>query len=93
MTVEGVLLKSFQEACQKLGLLEDDAELQHAMKEAVSIHFGDQLISFFGSLLEFCCPGDPFGLWEKFKSDLFYHIVHTINLSEKIAENMVIQKV
>ena len=92
MTVDGVLMDSFQEACQKLGLLEDDAELHHAMKEAVSIRFGDQLINFFGSLLEFCRPGDPFGLWEMFKSDLLYHIVHTMQLSDKVAENMVLQK-
>ena len=43
-TVDGVVLKSFQEACQKLGLLEDDQEVQHAMSEACSIRFGDQLI-------------------------------------------------
>ena len=92
LTVDGVLMESFQEACQKLGLLEDDAELQHDMREACSIRFGDQLIFFFGSLLEFCRPGDPFGLWKMFKSELLYHIVHTLKLSEEIAENMVLNK-
>jgi hypothetical protein len=45
-TVEGVVLNSFQEACQKLGLLQDDTEIEHAMREACSVRFGDQLISF-----------------------------------------------
>ena len=91
-TVEGVLMKSFQEACQKLGLLEDDKEVQNAMREACSIRFGDQLIFFFGCILEFCRPGDSHGLWIMFKSELLYHIVHKRKLCENIAENMVLQK-
>ena len=60
-TVDGELLNTYQEACQKLGLMEDDSEVQQALAEACSIRFGDQLISFFGSLLEFCRPGNPLG--------------------------------
>ena len=91
-TVDGVVLKSFQEACQKLGLLEDDQEVQHAMREACSIRFGDQLISFFGSLLVYCRPGDPFGLWEMFKSELLHHMVHIKKIKLELAENAVLQK-
>ena len=69
-TVNGELLSSFQEACQKLGLMEDDTEVQQALQEACSVRFGNQLISFFGSLLEFCKPGNPLALWERFKQDL-----------------------
>ena len=50
-TVNGVHMETFQEACQKLGLLEDDSEVQQALIEACTIRFGNQLISFFGSLL------------------------------------------
>ena len=35
--VDGVLMETFQKACQKLGLLEDDMEVQQAMTEACSI--------------------------------------------------------
>ena len=91
-TVEGVLMKSFQEACQILGLLEDDKEIQNAMREACSIRFGDQLIFFFGCILEFCRPGDSLGLWIMFKSDLLYHFVHKRKISEEIAENIVLHK-
>ena len=61
-TVDGVLMSTYQEACQKLGLMEDDHEVQQALKEACSVRFGDQLIAFFGSLLEFCRPGNPLAL-------------------------------
>ena len=91
-TVDGVLMMSFHEACQKLGLLEDDKEVQNAMREACSIRFGDQLIFFFGCILEFCRPGDSLGLWIMFKSELSYHMVHKMKLSEEVAENLVLQK-
>ena len=66
-TVDGVLMSTYQEACQKLGLMEDDHEVQQALTEACSVRFGDQLIAFFGSLLEFCRPGNPLALWEKLR--------------------------
>ena len=91
-TVNGELLSSFQEACQKLGLMEDDTEVQQALQEACSVRFGDQLISFFGSLLEFCRPGNPLALWEKFKLELCYHIVHTSSSSYVEAESKVLEK-
>ena len=73
-TVNGILIPSFQEACQKLGLMEDDSEVHLAMSEACSVRFGDQLISFFGSILEFCRPGNPFSLWEEYKSKMTHHL-------------------
>ena len=91
-SVDGVLMGTFQEACQKLGLLEDDSEVQQALTEACSIRFGDQLISFFGSLLEFCRPGSPLSLWEKFKSELMHHIMHNSTLTIDEAESMVLEK-
>ena len=89
-TVDGNVTDTFQEACQKLGLLEDDSEIELAMREACSVRFGDQLLLFFGSILEFCRPGDPHGLWTMFKSELLYHYIHTLKLSNKDAENLVL---
>ena len=91
-TVDGELQSTYQEACQKLGLMEDDTEVQQALSEACSVRFGDQLISFFGSLLEFCRPGNPFALWEKFKKELMHHILHTSNVTSEEAENIVLEK-
>ena len=90
-TVDGVLLNSFQEACQKLGLLEDDTEIENAMKEACNVRFGDQLISFFGSILEFCRPGDPLALWNMFKKELLYHSENILKMNSAEAENFVLK--
>ena len=89
-TVDGILMDSFHKACQKLGLLEDDSEVENAMREAASVRFGDQFISFFGSLLELCRPGDPFELWNTFKEDLLHHSVHVLKLNKDVAENIVL---
>ena len=91
-TVDGVLMITFQEPCQKLGLMEDDKEIQQSLEEACSVRFGDQLIAFFGSLLEFCRPGNPLALWEQFKGELMHHIMHQSNLNAEVAENMVLEK-
>ena len=89
-TVDGILMDSFHKACQKLGLLEDDSEVENAMREAASVRFGDQLISFFGSLLEFWRPGHPFELWNTFKEDLLHHSVHVLKLNKEVAENIIL---
>ena len=83
-------MSTFQEACQKLGLLEDDSEIEASMREACTIRFGDQLVAFFGSILEFCRPGDPKGLWDQFKKELSYHFIHILKLSDIEAENKVL---
>ena len=90
--VDGVIMETFQEACQKLGLLEDDTEVQQALAEACSIRFGDHLIAFFCSILEFCRPGNPLSLWEKFKTQLMQHILHTADVSSDEAENLVLER-
>ena len=84
-------MNSFQEACQKLGLLEDDTEIENAIREACTVCLGDQLISFFGSILEFCRPGDPLGLWNMFKSELMYHAEYVLKLNAAEAENSVVR--
>ena len=62
------------------------------MSEACSVRFGDQLISFFGSILEFCRPGNPFSLWEKYKSEMMHHLLYKNKCSQEEAENIVLQK-
>ena len=91
-TVDGVLMSTFQEACQKLGLMEDDHEVQQALAEACSVRFGDQLIAFFGSLLEFCRPGNPLALWDQFKDELMHHLLKTPNSNYEAAESTVLEK-
>ena len=43
---EEVICDTFQEACLKLGLIDDDTEINRAMKDASTMRFGDALIYF-----------------------------------------------
>ena len=65
-----VICDTFREACQKLGLLHDDTEIDKAMKDASSMAFGDSLRYFFCSLLIFCSPVTPFKFWNDWKIEL-----------------------
>ena len=66
-TIEGELCATFREACQKLGLLEDDQHWDRTLSEAQLTSFPPQLRSLFAIILTSCHPSNPSGLWEKFK--------------------------
>ena len=44
---EEVICDTFQEACLKLGLIDDDTEINRAMKDASTMRYGDTLIYIF----------------------------------------------
>ena len=67
---EEVICDTFQEACLKLGLIDDDTEINRAMKDASTINFGDALINFFCSLLIWCQPMNPAQFWNDWKTEL-----------------------
>ena len=69
-TVNGTEHPSFKIACQAMGLLEDDSEIDKAMEEAVSIRFGDNLRDMFVTLLENCHPNNGLEFWEKWRTNL-----------------------
>ena len=57
-TVNGELCESFQDTCLKMGLLENDNELDLVMEEAAAIRFGDQLRDMFINILLYSRPSD-----------------------------------
>lgn len=57
-TVDGEVSGSFQEACVKMGLLENDNELDLIMEEAASLRFGNQLRDMFVNILLYSRPSD-----------------------------------
>jgi hypothetical protein len=69
-TIDGTVHPSFCAACRALGLLEDDAEFNKAMEEAVTIRFGDNLRDVFITLLVNCMPPDANELWTRWRRDL-----------------------
>lgn len=57
--VNGVHCETFQEACLKRGLLEDDGEWRICLEDAAEIQTGSQLRHLFAILLLFCSPANP----------------------------------
>ena len=90
-TVEGKICSSFKEACVKLHLLSDDAELEKSLKEAVEYQMPHALRQLFVTLCVFCSPQSEIDLWEKFKLDLcedyLFKTKNNIELSLNLALN------
>ena len=74
---------TFQEACRKLGLLEDDNEWIQCLDEAGDMATGHQLRSLFVTILRENAPTDPLGLWLHFREkicDDLHHALHNRNI-------------
>ncbi|CAF1454121.1 unnamed protein product [Rotaria sp. Silwood1] len=69
-TVNGRKCATFREACQLLGLLEDDTQWNATMTEAATIQSPSQLRNLFIILLLVCGPSNPGKLWESYKESL-----------------------
>ena len=63
-TVDDEVCETFQEACYKHGLLEDDREWDHAMVEAAELRMPAQLRSLYITILAFCSPAFPRKLYD-----------------------------
>jgi hypothetical protein len=75
-TVDKYVCGTFQEACQCLGLLEDDTEIDRAMEEAATIRFGSTLRDTFVTILLYCRPANPQQFWETHKLALCRDFMH-----------------
>ncbi|XP_072025234.1 ATP-dependent DNA helicase pif1-like [Amphiura filiformis] len=69
-TVEDKEHATFQAACLKLGLLEDDTEIDKVMEEAAAHKFGNQLRDVFATILIWIRPADPLAFYERHKHQL-----------------------
>ncbi|UYV76661.1 hypothetical protein LAZ67_14001628 [Cordylochernes scorpioides] len=68
--VNGEECRTFREACQKLGLLEDDQHWDNVLSEAASQSFPEQIRELFAILLTTCNPSNPQNLWEKYRESM-----------------------
>lgn len=57
--VDNVLCATFREACQKLGLLEDDTHWDQALDDASISASPHQIRTFFAIILSTCFPSNP----------------------------------
>ena len=68
-TVDGVVCKTFRDACVQLGILSDDVEWDRALEEACSIVINcHQLREFFAFILNNNEIHDSEALWQKYKN-------------------------
>jgi PIF1-like helicase len=79
-TVHGVEHNTFKEACNALGLLEDDHEWRNCLREAGEMQTGYTLRMLFATILFHCNPTAPALLWNQFKhhicDDLLVKLTH-----------------
>jgi hypothetical protein len=66
-TVEGEECQTFREACQKLGLLENNQHWDTTRSEVLLSCFPAQLRGFFAIILTTCGPSNPKIRWDKYK--------------------------
>ena len=69
-TVNGRTYATFREACQLMGLLENDAQWDVTMAEAATVQSPARLRNLFVILLITCGPSNPGQLWESYKESL-----------------------
>ncbi|KIH60924.1 hypothetical protein ANCDUO_08810 [Ancylostoma duodenale] len=66
-TVNGELCETYKEACQRLGLLEDDQHWDVTLSEGCLTCFPSQLRNLFAIIITCCSPSNPQGFWDKDK--------------------------
>ena len=65
-TVLGEKCESYKEACQKLGMLQDDREWEMALEDAANVGTCKNQLGLFLTIALWCNPADPSALFEKF---------------------------
>ncbi|XP_075451755.1 uncharacterized protein LOC142492724 [Ascaphus truei] len=66
-TVDGHLCQTYREACQKLGLLEDDQHSNTTLSEAVLHSLPNKIRNLFAIIITTCHPSNPNTLWDTYK--------------------------
>lgn len=84
-TINNINYNTYREACNALGLLEDDNEWLLAIEEASNWANGSQLRRLFVSMLLYCEIANPVNLfehsWKTMTEDTIYKIRNTYRLS------------
>ena len=69
-TIDGHIFPTFQDACQCMGLLEDDSNRDAAVTVAASIRFGFHICDLFANILIHCKPTNSLEFYEIRKIEL-----------------------
>lgn len=74
--VDGNVCESYREACEKLGLLENDQHWDTTLAESAVVNIPQQMRSLFAIILTTCAPSNPKQLWENHKESLSEDILY-----------------
>ncbi|VEN49979.1 unnamed protein product [Callosobruchus maculatus] len=85
-TVNGVLCGTYREACQRLGLLENDSHWDHTLGDAAISSNANQIRTLFAIILSTCFPSAPTDLWNKYKYHMAEDILHQMRLRTSNAD-------
>ncbi|XP_026475940.1 uncharacterized protein LOC113381189 [Ctenocephalides felis] len=69
-TVNGHRCQTYREACQLLGLLENDSHWDLTLADSVVSSNAYQLRTLFAIIITTCFPSQPIQLWNKYKDDI-----------------------
>ncbi|GFV33743.1 ATP-dependent DNA helicase [Trichonephila clavipes] len=83
-TVDGQEFETFRQACEKLGLLEDDNHWDATMDEAVLCRSPSQIRELFAILIYNCGLSNPLQLWDKYKVALSEDILHRFEKMDQV---------
>ncbi|GBP45275.1 hypothetical protein EVAR_29023_1 [Eumeta japonica] len=87
-TVDGQELETFRQACEKLGLLEDDNHWDATMEEAVLCRSPSQIRELFALLITTCGLSNPLQLWDKYKTALSEDILHRFERMNQVNDDL-----
>lgn len=91
--VNGIRHETYSQACEAMGLLENDDHWKYTLDEAANTQSPNKLRQLFAIMLTFCELKNPKHLWESYKQhmseDILYNnrrraMDHTIDLSERV---------
>ncbi|XP_075451164.1 uncharacterized protein LOC142492406 [Ascaphus truei] len=75
-TVNGQVCETYREACQKLGLLEDDQHWNSTLAETALQSLPGKIRNLFAIILTTCNPSNPNTLWATYRETMSEDILH-----------------
>ncbi|CAB3242530.1 unnamed protein product [Arctia plantaginis] len=79
-TVNDHQCQTYREACQLLGLLENDSHWDLTLADSVVSSNAYQIRTLFAIIITTCFPSQPIQLWNKYKDDICEDILHRLRI-------------
>lgn len=76
--MNGHKCQTYREACQLLGLLENDSHWDLTLADSVVSSNAYQIRTLFAIIITTCFPSQPIQLWNKCKGDICEDILHRL---------------